>query len=163
MPYLKSILLLDRRICFPLTHGSTSVQIFVWVGRSFDTSAPNTPDYAVSMDLVLSGNLDIPASLHGACENITPVVNTPHGGSAMVLNVFYQLYAKFSAFSRRGTTSDNDFNDLVFLLNKHANELPSLRQSLNIDQRRSFLQTYSQKYVGYNESITYMKRLLGLE
>ncbi|KAL5371448.1 hypothetical protein PMIN06_012893 [Paraphaeosphaeria minitans] len=70
MPYLKSVLLLDRRICFPSIHGSTAVQIFVWVGKSFDASASTTPDYAVSMDLVLSGNLDIPASLNGACENI---------------------------------------------------------------------------------------------
>ncbi|KAH8723982.1 hypothetical protein GQ44DRAFT_773561 [Phaeosphaeriaceae sp. PMI808] len=163
MPYLKSVLLLDRRICFPLTHGSTSVQIFVWVGRSFDASAPNAPDYAVSMDLVLSGNLGIPASLNGACENIKPIDNTPHGGSAVVLSIFYQLYAKFGAFSSRGTTTDNDFNDLVFLLNKHANEIPPLRQSLNSNQRRSFFQTYSQKYVGYDDSIMHMKGLLGLE
>lgn len=46
------------RIHFPLTHGRTSVQVFIDTGRSVDGEFPHVPDLAVSMDIVISGRSD---------------------------------------------------------------------------------------------------------
>lgn len=55
MDRLKQILLAESRLCVPLQHGQTCIQIFVHTGGLWDSEFPNTNALAISADIVISG------------------------------------------------------------------------------------------------------------
>lgn len=158
----------------------TSVQIFIDVGRSFDKEFPHILDLAVSMDVVISGefmltckggdnanhleqgNLGTPVDLGSSRESIRPVWPTPQGSPVLVLGLFFQIYAKLDAFSRRGGEGSNDFLDLEFLFSTYATQIPSLRDYYDLEQRRYFWRHYATTYVAFPEQVENMKTLLGV-
>ena len=44
-----------NRICFPQTHGQTSVSVFVHTGMLYDQGYEATPNLAVQVDVIISG------------------------------------------------------------------------------------------------------------
>ncbi|KAJ6108460.1 hypothetical protein N7523_009783 [Penicillium sp. IBT 18751x] len=164
MDHLREILMAQSRLHFPAIHGNTSVQVFIDVGRTFDQDFPHIPDLAVSMDVVISeqGNLGTPVDLGSSRESIMPVWPTPQGSPVLVLGLFFQIYAKLDAFSRRGGEGSNDFLDLEFLFSTYATQIPSLRDYYDLEQRRYFWRHYATAYVAFPEQVENMKTLLGV-
>ncbi|KAJ5569807.1 uncharacterized protein N7459_009237 [Penicillium hispanicum] len=162
MDHLKQVLIAQPRIHFPAIHGRTSVQIFIDTGRSVDGEFPDVPDLAVSMDIVISGNLGTPEDLQSSREPIDPHRPTPLGSPVLVLGLVFQIFAKLEAFSRRGEQDSKDFLDLEFLFTQYAAQIPTFRDVYYIDQRRYFWMQYASKYVAFPDQVENMRSLLGL-
>ncbi|CAI7646168.1 unnamed protein product [Penicillium pancosmium] len=162
MDHLKQVLTAQSRIHYPVTHGRTSVQIFIDTGRSFDGEFPQVPDLAVSMDIVISGNLGTPSDLQSSREPINPYRPTPLGSPVLVLSLFFQIYAKLNAYSRRGDQRSKDFFDLEFLFTQYAAQVPTFRDYYDVEQRRYFWTQYATTYGAFPDQVENMRSLLGL-
>ncbi|KAJ5725654.1 hypothetical protein N7540_002059 [Penicillium herquei] len=162
MDHLKQILTVQPRIHFPAIHGRTAVQIFIDTGRSVDGEFPHVPDLAVSMDIVISGNLGTPEDLQSSREPINPQRPTPLGSPVLVLGLVFQIYAKLYAFSRRGEQDSKDFMDLEFLLTQYAAQIPTFRDCFDIQHRQYFWMQYASKYATFPDQVENMRVLLGL-
>ncbi|KAJ5281667.1 hypothetical protein N7478_007039 [Penicillium angulare] len=162
MDHLKQILTVQPRIHFPAIHGRTSVQIFIDTGRSVDGEFPHVPDLAVSMDIVISGNLGTPEDLQSSREPINPHRPTPLGSPVLVLGLVFQIYAKLDAFSRRGEQDSKDFQDLEFLLTQYALQIPAFRDCFDLEQRQYFWVQYASKYATFPDQVETMRVLLGI-
>ncbi|KAJ6135771.1 hypothetical protein N7512_000931 [Penicillium capsulatum] len=162
MDHLKEILMAQPRIHYPAIHGRTSVQIFIDTGRTVDEDFPHVPDLAVSMDIVISGNLGTPADLQSSREPINPSRPTPLGSPVLVLGLVFQIYAKLDAFSRRGEQGSKDFLDLEFLLTQYTAQIPTFRDCFAVEQRRYFWSQYAATYPAFPDQVENMRKLLGL-
>ncbi|KAJ5112378.1 hypothetical protein N7532_000423 [Penicillium argentinense] len=162
MDHLKEVLTAQSRIHYPAIHGRTSVQIFIDTGRSHDGEFPQVPDLAVSMDIVISGNLGTPSDLQASREPINPYRPTPLRSPVLVLGLFFQIYAKLDAYARRGEQGSKDFLDLEFLLTQYAAQIPTFRDYYDVEQRRYFLMHYAATYGAFPDQVDNMRLLLGL-
>ncbi|EPS28780.1 hypothetical protein POX_f07858 [Penicillium oxalicum] len=162
MDHLKHILIAQSRIHFPLTHGRTSVQVFIDTGRSVDGEFPHVPDLAVSMDIVISGHLGTPEDLQSSREPINPRRPTPLGSPVLVLGLVFQIYAKLDAFFHRGEQGSKDFLDLEFLFTQYAADIPTFREYYDLEQRRYFWTQYAEAYVAFPDQVESMRALLGV-
>ncbi|KAJ6172662.1 hypothetical protein N7470_001729 [Penicillium chermesinum] len=162
MDHVKEILTMQPRIHFPAVHGPTAVQIFIDTGQSVDGEFPEVPDLAVSMDIVISGNLGTPEDLRSSREPINPHRPTPLGSPVLVLGLVFQIHAKLDAFSRRGEQDSKDFMDLEFLFMQYATDIPAFCDYYDVDHRRYFWVQYASKYVAFPDQVESMRNLLGL-
>lgn len=118
--------------------------------------------YCCRANYLEQGNLGTPADLGSSRESISPFWPTPQGSPVMVLGLFFQIYAKLDAFSRRGGEGSNDFLDLEFLFMTYASDIPSLRDYYDLEQRRCFWRQYAATYASFPQQVENMRLLLGL-
>ncbi|KAF2762092.1 hypothetical protein EJ05DRAFT_496964 [Pseudovirgaria hyperparasitica] len=161
MPTLKAYLVQQARVCFPQTHGESTVTIFVQTGKSFDADYPDVVDYPVYVDIIISGYLNTPRPLHEGTEFIFPETENIQGtGPFQVLNLFNQMKAKLSAFRTRGKLSKNDFIDLIFLVFRYYDDIPTFKHSLNSEEIAMFVEEYQEVYGQDEESVAWVKEVL---
>ncbi|KPM42188.1 hypothetical protein AK830_g4440 [Neonectria ditissima] len=133
-----------HRLCIPQIHGATSIQVFVYTGGPWDPSVPHARLYTVSVDIIIGGTsspslhfvpqcmsrriqvrpgyLNTPPDLPTGSEELRPVPETTQGRQPVpVIDLFYQLTTKLSAYStRRETGGQNDYSDLDFLVRAYG-------------------------------------------
>ncbi|KAJ5172530.1 hypothetical protein N7492_005123 [Penicillium capsulatum] len=171
MDHLKEILMAQPRYYLPLFFLYIVRPIAVALAgrsscrdgwRTVDEDFPHVPDLAVSMDIVISGNLGTPADLQSSREPINPSRPTPLGSPVLVLGLVFQIYAKLDAFSRRGEQGSKDFLDLEFLLTQYTAQIPTFRDCFAVEQRRYFWSQYAATYPAFPDQVENMRKLLGL-
>ena len=105
------------------------------------------------------GQLNTPATIDATTSEIITLFN---GSNARVVNTFYLLRGKFHAFSARGQTSSNDYQDLVFLITQYPMDMA--RYSSHIDEvyRRALLRRWAEMNAGNPSVVEWMRNTLGL-
>ncbi|KAK0707153.1 hypothetical protein B0T21DRAFT_416324 [Apiosordaria backusii] len=85
--------------------------MFVHTGGPWDPSVRYARLYTVSVDIIIGGYLNTPPDLPTGSEQLRPVPETTQGRQPVpVINLFYQLMTKLSAYStRRETGGQNDW------------------------------------------------------
>lgn len=92
---------------------------------------------------------------------ITPVPKAMNISQIRVIDLAHQFAAKLSAFSNR--QSENDFNDLLFLLRDKSTEIHSLRDQFDLFQRQFFLYAFATRHPGQEKLLSYTMQLLGIQ
>ncbi|KAJ2899146.1 hypothetical protein MKZ38_003393 [Zalerion maritima] len=184
MALLKEILMDEPRVCVPLVHGKTCIQVFIHTGGAWDPEFPNTNPLAISADIVINGrkdlsrrascsladhadfkgNLNTPPDLPNGTEIIYPASETTQGpGQVPVIDIFYQVTAKLQAhFGRRSSGSTKDYIDLVFLVRTYAHQIQAFCQYLNHDHRIAFVDDVALARPGDAEFISFVKAAFGI-
>ncbi|KAM5374312.1 hypothetical protein ACJZ2D_006485 [Fusarium nematophilum] len=121
MENLKAILMMEARICFPQTHGTTSVQVFIHTEGAWDPDLRRCRHLAISADVIITGSWS--SQLAVQTELIVPRHSVPRGGNPEmpVVDIFYQMTGKLQAYSDR--RSNNDYIDLEFLATYYVGEV----------------------------------------
>ncbi|SPN97467.1 uncharacterized protein DNG_00981 [Cephalotrichum gorgonifer] len=166
MERLEAILVQEERICVPLTYGTRCIQIFVHTGGDWDDrSSPPLPELAVSVDIIINGNLGIPPDLPSATESITPSqpdINLGPDPVVPVIDVFHQFATKLNVHHARRQTED--YVDLEFLAETYPSGIFAVRNFLNRDHREAFWTDYALRNAAAEEAarVEGMRVLLGL-
>lgn len=140
MDDVKAIMLQEQRLCIPQIHGATAIQVFAWTGGSWDPDSPNAGQFAVSIDIIIGGNLGTPPDLPNGTEQLCPVHSTTQGRQAVpVIDLYYQVTTKLSAhYVRRLNDETKDFIDLSFLVSQYPDQIYYMRDYFNADQKWAF-------------------------
>ncbi|PMD31529.1 hypothetical protein L207DRAFT_591481 [Hyaloscypha variabilis F] len=160
---MENLTTLLLQLSVPLTHGQTSIQIFIHTGGQFDTGYDA---YAVSTDIVIGGNLNTPRDIPDGTELITPAEQARLGYLQIrVVDIFFQFHSKLDAFNTRRATGNtgNDYRDLQWLLRQYPNEIYHCRYALNYNHRSLFFQDLATENQHAPEYVNYVKTLLGLD
>ena len=79
-----------------------------------------------------------------------------------MVNTLYLFRGKFHAFTTRGQTNTNDYQDLVFLITKYPTEMSQYSSHIVKAYRQAFLDKYAERNVGNKDYIEWMRQTLGL-
>lgn len=84
--------------------------------------------------------MNTPPDLPTGSEQLHPLHQTTQGPQPVpVINIFYQLTTKLSAyFTRRETGGRNDYIDLDFLVRAYGQEIYAMRHFFDLEQRYAF-------------------------
>ncbi|EJP67888.1 uncharacterized protein BBA_02784 [Beauveria bassiana ARSEF 2860] len=151
MSRLKTVLLGERRVCFPENPRQTCIHIFVHTGMPWDqgSATPST----VGVDVIIQGNLGTPANLTDGITKIVPVPAGTHSQQAAVLKILYQFKAKLQAYADRRSNTDRDFEDLQFLLFTNIGTIALTSFQFDLEQRRTFFQDLLVYYPNYKDTL----------
>ena len=107
-----------------------------------------------------SGQLNSPARLD---NSTTEVITLTNGFAARVINTEYLLRGKFHAFTTRGQTNDNDYQDLNFLIPNYYTEVPTYVNNIDKEQRLAFFRKYFENNAQNTSAVAWMKQVLALQ
>ncbi|KAH6716629.1 hypothetical protein BKA61DRAFT_308518 [Leptodontidium sp. MPI-SDFR-AT-0119] len=156
MQTLLQALISDKRILRPLGPVSGVMRIYVETGGAFDTSLSSLH---VSTDLILQGSLGAPLDPTSSSELITYPSPTNQGTTQYrILNVSAIASAKLNAFFSRA--SQNDYEDIIFLLMKYPQEIYDCRAQLKQEHRQAFIEQYAARGAGQGK-LKATKHILG--
>ncbi|KAF2490757.1 hypothetical protein BU16DRAFT_565687 [Lophium mytilinum] len=137
MQRLIEVLSAQPRIRRPAGPTSGVMRVFVKVGGQL---TPGIPELWVMVDLILRGSLGAPDNPQTASETVS--VTTSVGPKQyLVLDILNTMISKLGAFFARGAI--NDYNDLVFLILRYAEQIYAIRAQLNQAHRQHFVTTYA--------------------
>ncbi|KLJ06480.1 hypothetical protein EMPG_10127 [Blastomyces silverae] len=128
-----------HRIRRPAGPMSGVYRLFVKVGREGD---PICPVLWTQVDLILQGSLGAPDDPQSVSQTISFTVGSVQKHYP-VLNLSYMMASKLAAHSGRGETAD--MNDILFLIQKYAQQLYEVRVQLNQRHRQAFINALIQK------------------
>lgn len=151
------------------------MRVYVEVGGDFDLSISSLH---VSVDLILQG-ISFPL-LCFPCSSLTtvpqahwvhPLILLPHLSSSLThrpspiplrsieLSMF--CHNKRQAWSLFSRASQNDYQDIVYLLMRYPQEIYECRAGLNQKHRRSFVEQYAARGAGQGK-LKAAKHILGV-
>ncbi|PVH73494.1 hypothetical protein DL98DRAFT_607255 [Cadophora sp. DSE1049] len=141
----------------PLGPVSGVMRVYVEVGGEFE---PSISSLHVSVDLILEGSLGAPLNPSTSSE-LVPCISliTNTTTQYRIINVPAIISAKLNAFSSRA--SQNDYQDIIFLLMKYPQEIYDCRAQLNQEYRRVFVEQYAARGAGQGK-LKAAKHILGV-
>ncbi|KAE8151181.1 hypothetical protein BDV25DRAFT_139079 [Aspergillus avenaceus] len=160
MNRLLSVIRPQARIRRPIGPTNGVTRVFVTV--DLDDQRPT--QQIVGVDFILrgmhrTGLLGAPDDPSVASESLTAEVFGSRR-EFMLLDIRSILIAKLSAFYAR--TFENDYQDLVFLGERMGARVYAIRQQLNEEQRRIFIDEYIRRNDPNEDRIQYMKHVYGI-
>jgi len=155
---LMEILRAQPRLMVPDRYGATCVQVFVKTGGNWDPGSHG--EKAVSVDIVISGNLGTPENLLNSTESINPVQTTQGPGVVQVIDLYHQVSAKLYAFFDR--QSLNDYTDITFLMTRNGPAIYGFREYLDMRHRRYYADSYVSTNPADEEGIKRMRQFFGV-
>ncbi|KAK0118402.1 hypothetical protein ONS95_012691 [Cadophora gregata] len=157
MQTLLQALSTDKRVVRPLGPVSGVMRVFVGVGGEHE---PSISSLHVSVDLILQGSLGAPLDPSASSDlisHVSPITNT--ATQYRIINVPAIMSAKLNAFF--GRASQNDYQDIIFLLTKYPQEIYDCRAQLNQEHRQAFVEQYLARGAGQGK-LKAAKHILGI-
>ncbi|CZR54900.1 uncharacterized protein PAC_04785 [Phialocephala subalpina] len=161
MDQLVQVVKAQSRIWRPLGPTSGVLRLFIGVGGENS----GVPELKVMVDVILRGSLGAPDNPQAATEVINSTTSLgPRAWPALDLPTV--MNSKLGAFFARGggNPRSNDYQDILFLINRYMEPIYNIRSQLNATHRQEFVNAYARANAGPQRmgQVKKIKHVLGI-